>query len=165
MKIKDKHYKYRGMVNISMAVNETARPLFIKRGFAENRIITDWNLIAGEHIGKFSNPRRLSFRQNTSSDGTLFVEVYNSISAMEMEHLAPVIIEKISLYFGYKAVNKIKIIQNPGGGSRVENKDFYRKEPRLSEAQNQKLASMLEGITDEDLKNKLASFGKYVLPE
>lgn len=155
--------KYRGMVSISMAVNETAKPLLIKRGFAENRIITDWNLIAGEHIGKCSNPRRLSFRQGSSADGTLFVEVYNSIAAMEMEHLSPVIIEKIALYFGYKAVSKIKIIQNPGGGSKSDNKDFYRKTPNLSDAQKQRLSVMLDGIADEDLKNKLASFGQYIL--
>ena len=153
---------YRGSKSLSHALDIVTKPVFLKRGFAENRIITDWAKIVGDHISSCSLPRKLTFAKDKKSNGTLYVEVSNSGFSAQMVYIEPMILEKIACYFGYKAVSKIKIIQNPQNTAQVENPKLSAKK-EISDKASIKLEKSLENIEDEELKESLRSLGRNIL--
>lgn len=155
--------KYRGTKSLSQALDIITKPVFLKRGFAQNRIITDWNKIVGDSIAACSVPRKLSFQNDKKTNGTLYVEVSNSGFATEIVYIEPMILEKIACYFGYKAVSRLKILQNPKNQVAAQPKKVPKKE--ISVENNNALELSLAGIDDEELKESLRSLGREVLAE
>jgi hypothetical protein len=152
--------KYTGMRALSQTLNSVTNPIFRKRGFVENKIITDWSLIVGENLGNYSAPRKLFFGKDKKTDGVLHVDVFDSGMAMELSYMEQVVLEKIASYFGYRAINKIKIIQKLGGGIAAKKQPPERK---LSEDKMMDLGGQLDDIDDEDLKKALQAFGVSVM--
>ncbi|KJV68768.1 DUF721 domain-containing protein [Candidatus Neoehrlichia procyonis] len=76
----------------------------------EMRILLNWNDIVGKDIAQISRPEKLSFLNNSNS-GILYLAVNNGGHAIYIQYAIPTIIEKISVYFGFKAVHDIKIKQ------------------------------------------------------
>ena len=157
----NKNRKYYGPLQIGGALDKVTKPILNRRGFAENKIIVDWDKIAGERIAKFSSPRKIYFQKEKRSEGVLHVEVYDSSLAMEMTYIEPVIIEKIAAYFGYKAVAKIKIIQNLK--KIVDDKQEAKPEIILSNKNNRSLNDSLADIEDEEMRLCLQKLGSDVL--
>jgi hypothetical protein len=87
-----------------------AREALKKRGFSEFRLIEDWPQIVGEQLAAVSCPQKISFEMNKKTDGVLHVDVL-SASALEFQHLQPVIVERIATYFGYKAIGRLVLHQ------------------------------------------------------
>lgn len=150
------------MKDLSASLDKITKPIFKKRGFIENRIITDWSNITGGELATNSSPRKLVFQKDKTTDGTLHIEVYDSAIAMELTYMEPVLIEKIACYFGYKAVARLKIIQKPmsmrHASSKPENKIIT-----LSNEQQQYLNSSLQDVEDEEMRNALKGLGTGVL--
>ena len=156
--------KYAGVNSLSASLNAVTTPFFKKRGFAENKIITDWNYIVGKELGNSSTPKRIAFNRDKKTDGILTVEVYDSGIAMEMTYMEPVLIEKISVYFGYRAIARLKIMQRPGGQPHL---DEERKIPvrNISDDKKKVLDNYLEDIDDVELKEALKSLGVGVMSD
>ncbi|QXK92017.1 DUF721 domain-containing protein [Neoehrlichia mikurensis] len=76
----------------------------------EMRILLNWSNIVGKDIAQISRPEKLSFLQNSNS-GTLHLIVNHGGNAIHIQYAIPIIIEKISVYLGFKAVFNIKIKQ------------------------------------------------------
>ncbi len=161
----DNKRKYHGVKGLSQALNNVTKPIFRRRGFAENKILTDWNLIVGEAIGSCSAPRKLDFYRDKKNDGVLHVEVYDSGLAMELSYMEPVILEKIASYFGYRAVGRLKLIQKPGGGESQNKIPVYVTPPVLQESKRAMFDQLIGDIEDEDMKKALASLGTSVFAE
>jgi hypothetical protein len=84
-------------------------PAFRRQGISESDIITRWGTIVGPLLADHSLPERLRFN---ADGGTLQITV-NGAFALEMQHLQPVIIERITSYFGYNAVTRLSFRQVP----------------------------------------------------
>ncbi|MDD9331189.1 MAG: DUF721 domain-containing protein [Wolbachia sp.] len=76
----------------------------------EIRLILNWRNIVGAKIAECTKPKKISYVQNTNS-GVLHLVVTNGSKALEIQHMISFIIEKITIFFGYKAVYGIKIKQ------------------------------------------------------
>nr|WP_246209884.1 DUF721 domain-containing protein [Wolbachia endosymbiont of Atemnus politus] len=76
----------------------------------EIRLILNWRSIVGEEIAKCTKPRKISYAQNINS-GVLHLMVTNGSRALEIQHMISLVIERITIFFGYKAVYGIKIKQ------------------------------------------------------
>ncbi|MDM8335765.1 DUF721 domain-containing protein [Wolbachia pipientis] len=76
----------------------------------EIRLILNWKGIVGEEIAGCAKPKKILYAQNVNS-GVLYLIVTNGSKALEIQHMISLIIEKITLFFGYKAVYDIKIKQ------------------------------------------------------
>lgn len=103
-----------GFSNIAKELKGFVRPLakdaLKKRGFSEYRLLTEWPEIVGLHLSAVSCPQKISFEMNKKTDGVLHVDVL-SVSALEFQHLQPIILERIAAYFGYKAIARIVLHQ------------------------------------------------------
>lgn len=125
-----------------------------KRGFAEGGIVTDWAAIVGPELAAASLPEKLTFAKGARSDGTLQVRVSGAL-ALELQHLEPVVIERINSYFGYRAVGRLKIRQGPLPRRRPP-PPVAATDPAAAQAVDRAVA----GIADPALKAALAGFGR-----
>lgn len=134
---------------------------FRKRGFAETSIITDWPTIVGETLAAETAPQKLVFARGGTTGGVLHVRV-NGAFAIELQHLMPLVIERINGYFGFAAVARIAMTQGPVAPNRRRRRGG---DPpaALTEADEARLRGWLSGIEDDDLRNALAGLGRAVL--
>ncbi len=80
------------------------------KGYAEAGLFTHWAEIAGASLAASSLPVKLSFPRGKRDEGTLTVRCGGS-AALELQHLAPSVLERINGHFGYRAVARLKIEQ------------------------------------------------------
>ena len=83
--------------------------------------------------------------------------------ALELQHLSPLIIEKVNGYFGYQAVSGLRLKQMPIRRA-SESPGPTVPEPRpLTAAEQAQLTAMLEGVGDRNLRQALESLGRSLL--
>ena len=90
-----------------------AKKMLGRRAFAEADIICNWAEIAGEDTAAFSTPRRIDFKKGERTGGVLHIEVAGGAFALELQLRSHQLIDKVNTFFGYEAVQRIKILQNP----------------------------------------------------
>ena len=88
-----------------------------KLGKIEYTIHINWTQIVGSFFAEHSEPLKISsIQKNTDKDQrTILYFLHVNVSpaaAVEFQHFQDKIIEKINSYFGYKAINSLKIKQN-----------------------------------------------------
>lgn len=93
---------------LSACIEPAVRPVMKTQGLAGSRIINEWPSVVGETLAAHCIPQQLSFPPGKKSGGTLSVAVENGF-ATELQHLQPLIIERLATYFGYKAVVRVTI--------------------------------------------------------
>lgn len=116
-------HKNIGMKSVGHFLPAITRPVFEKFGFQRAALLTDWDMIVGEPLCHFTSPEQIKWQKSSnetaeieqfgqSSGATLIIRVEGP-AALEVQHSAPQIIERINSYFGYKAVASIRILQAP----------------------------------------------------
>ncbi len=93
---------------LAKIVEPLTRPLFKSRGLAGTQLLTDWRRIVGDSLADHCAPEKISFPPGVKTGGTLTIAVENGF-ALEMQHMQPVILERLNIYFGYQAVTRIAI--------------------------------------------------------
>ncbi|MBM3502874.1 MAG: DUF721 domain-containing protein [Alphaproteobacteria bacterium] len=83
---------------------------FRKQGFTQTEILTRWPAIVGETLAEVTAPERLQFHKGGGA--TLVVRTEGSF-APELQHLTPLVVERVNTHFGYRAVTKLAIVQGP----------------------------------------------------
>ena len=143
---------------ISASVEKITKPIFGKRGFGEAAIVTDWPHIVGATLARHTIPELISFPRSGRTDGTLKLKIDSSALALELQHLAPQLIDKINTYFGYAAVSRIHIVQGP-----VPEQQAPDKGPApIPEGARRKLDQRLAYVSDPDLKAALSALGSQL---
>lgn len=95
---------------LSKALEKVTKPLFKKRGFVESRLITQWPQIVGTQLAIHCIPEKLVFDRWNQTGAKLHL-VTESAWALELQHMEPVLLEKIAGFFGFKAVDRLVIRQ------------------------------------------------------
>jgi len=157
----------------------TARPLrdllgkvvgdaFTRQGFASAELVTRWPEIAGAEIAALSEPIKIQWPRVAASSpaseqasgwerppGTLVLRVEGP-AAIEIQHLAGVICERVNRFLGWRAVERIVFRQAP---LRRQVRRSGRKPDAAAAA---RLAASLPEIADDDLRAALARLGAAV---
>src|SRR5689334_25311320 len=83
---------------------------FRRFGFIQSAIVSRWSEIVGERYAKASSPESIRFPTGRKGGGalTLLVECAH---APLLQHLAPVIIERVNRYFGYAEIIRVSFKQ------------------------------------------------------
>ena len=130
-------------------VNDIAGVSFKRFGFVQSAVVSRWAEIVGERYALVSTPESVRFPQGKKSGGTLTLTVVGAHAPL-MQHLTPLIIERVNRFFGYAAVDKIAFRQG-----RVDSvKRPVRPEPR---AVPRELGEGLREIADPGLRACLES--------
>lgn len=99
------------MQRLGRVVSKITDPTFRKRGFIHTEIISRWKTIVGEDLSAACIPQRISFPARQSGPGVLHVRVEGA-RATELQHVAPLVIERINTYFGYRAIDAMRLTQD-----------------------------------------------------
>ncbi len=135
-----------------------AKPAFGKRGFVEAGVLTDWAVIVGPVLAAETRPMRLSFPRGARTAGTLQIRV-TSAFATELQHLAPLVIERINRYFGYGAIARLTLSQGP---VIRPPRNKRRRLPDPEPATLRRLETRVAAIEDAELREALAGLGRNV---
>lgn len=128
------------------------------RGFAQVEIVTRWAEIAGQTLSEHCFPYRLS---QGGANGSILTLVADDRAALELQHQAPKLIDKINTYFGKAAVSKIKVVAG----------DIPRPVPKraakrpLSAEEESVLSGRLATVEHPELRAALARLGRHALSE
>ena len=79
---------------------------FRRFGFMQGSIVSRWSEIVGERYAKVSSPESIRFPAGRKSSGVLTLLVEGAHAPL-IQHLTPMIIEKVNRFFGYAAINRI----------------------------------------------------------
>jgi hypothetical protein len=149
----------RGPVALGAMLPRIAGRALRRRGFAEAAIITNWAAIVGDVLARETIPQKLAFPRGENTGGTLHVRVSGAFST-ELQHLAPLVTEKINAYFGYAAVAKLAMKQGPITRARAEPR--RKSAPPLSGPHSPELVKILSQIDDKDLRASLTRLGSIL---
>ena len=146
-----------GLKPMASLMWRVAAPALRKRGLAEARIVTDWRDIVGPFLADATSPdgiKRGGAAGKSEGPGTLTVRVAGPV-AIEVQHLAPQIIERVNAYFGYTAVDRLRIVQAPP----VARKPRRRPRPEPDAATRRAVDEQVSGVEDDELRAALARLG------
>ncbi len=79
-----------------------------KKSFIYNNIFNNWKQIVGEDISIITNPCKLKFSKNKSSEAILTIEVHEML-VHQVQLLIEQIIQRINFFYGLNAVKEIKL--------------------------------------------------------
>lgn len=131
-----------------------------KHGFTEGALITDWAMIVGDDLARVSQPEKLSFPRGERVGGVLRIRVQGSV-ATELQHLEPLVVERINSHFGYGAVAKLKLIQAP-----LTRRNARRpavKPAAIDPIQKTALRELLGRVDDDETRAVLERIGTAIL--
>jgi hypothetical protein len=131
---------------------------FAKQGFASAELVTRWTDIIGPEIAAHAEPLKIQWPRGdhaATEPATLVLRVEGP-TAVEIQHLAGVIVERVNRFFGWHAIGRIALRQAP----------LARREPKIAAPLNQEvmqsIAASLPDIADDDLRQALARLGAAV---
>src|SRR5690242_5529948 len=88
-------------------LHKTLNDAFAKQGFASTELVTRWQEIVGTEIAAHSQPEKIQWPRPIGDDppepGTLVLRVEGP-TAVEIQHLNRVILERVNRFFGWQAV-------------------------------------------------------------
>jgi hypothetical protein len=141
-------------------------PSLAAQGFATSDIIVAWPDIVGERLAAFTQPLKIEWKRkgpNADPDArpapaTLVIRVEGAF-ALEMQHLAPIVIERVNVYYGWRCIGKLLLKQGP-----VRRPEKKRPAPRvLGDADRRRVDAALASIEEEPLKAALDRLGQAVV--
>ncbi len=153
-----------GLEHVSTLVAESMRDAAMRRGFSTAKLLTGWAEIAGASVADVASPMKITYGRK--GDGaTLLLKVHGP-RAQEVRMSLPQLIERINSSQGFKAIEAIRLTQARGRGDSQkadERPQILRRNPSSKELV--RLRASVEGVEDEQLRDKLIEFGKSVLSQ
>lgn len=148
-----------GLRAIAATVPRVTRRALGRRGFAEGGLASDWSAIVGADLAARCIPERLAHARRAGGEGgTLTLRVEPGF-ATELQHLAPVLIDRINGHLGYRAVGRLKLRH---AGPRARPAPRAAPARPLSEAEERDLRARVGAVGDEALRGALERLARAV---
>lgn len=154
-------------VPLADLVGGAVDPALAKLGFGQSSLILHWDDIVGERFAACCEPIKLQWpprpgkrplgSETAPKPATLVLRVVGAM-ALEIQHSAPVLIERVNAHLGWRAVGKLAIRQGPLTRA--------RRAERIAPPDAQALAraeQATQGVEDEALRRALNLLGARVL--
>jgi len=140
---------------LAASVGGVAKRTLGRRGFAEGGLIADWRAIVGPELAASCWPDRLSFPPGKKDGGTLRILAAGSF-AIELQHLEPQVLERVNGHFGYRAIDRITILQAPPGETAERRQTRETRPERPADpARREDLEAALSAVEDPEIRAAL----------
>ncbi len=140
-------------------LHRTLKDAFAKQGFAASELVTRWTEIVGPEIADHSQPEKIQWPRRAEGQapepGILVLRVEGP-TAIEIQHLSSVVLERVNRFFGWKAVGGLRLRQAPL--SRKAAPQCPIPDPEAAA----RIAAGLTEIADEKLRDALARLGAAI---
>jgi hypothetical protein len=143
-----------GMRAAGIAASRVAAPIVARRGGGVlGRLKAEWAAVVGAELAALTWPESLG------RDGALKLRVASN-HALDLQHRAPLVIERINLFFGRGVVARLVLVQGP---LPLAAPPATTLPPPLSAEEANALDTRLGDIADPELRAALAGLGRLVL--
>jgi len=141
-------------------------PIARARGFAITSLLSEWPTVVGEELASFTAPDKLVWPRRTEdreattpqsawrNDGAILVLKVDGPRAIELQHRSEQILERVNMYFGYRAIAQLRFLQAPLPKAKAQ-----APAPALSAAEEPSPAA---GFADTGLAKALGRLGAGV---
>lgn len=128
-------------------------------------LIKAWPELVGETFADCTRPEKIKWPRRASEDdpfkpATLIVAC-DGAQAIFLQHQERGLIENINLFFGFRAIDRLHIVQKPMTTKRVV--EASPQQPNLSAEAVKNLENLLEGVESPKLRDSLEKLGQGVL--
>lgn len=147
----------RGPLAIGAVAAPLTRPLLGRRGLAEGDLIARWDSIVGPQMASYVLPEQVRFPKGRRDGGELTIRVPSGPFAVQIQHDAPALLQRINGYFGYPAIVRLKIIQAPLPIKRPAQEVRQR---ALRPSEVAEITATVADIPDDGLRAALERLGK-----
>jgi len=160
-----------GLEALAVSVTAVTAPVIDKHGAALGRIVAEWASIAGDQLAARTLPERLARPTARGRDagaanppgGTLHVRVASGGAAMELQHLEPVILERIASILGFRAAARLRFSHAPVPAPRAASHSAPTfPSPPLDPATEARLLAAVADVAAPELREALLSLGRCV---
>src|SRR6059058_2614001 len=145
---------------LSVLLSDVFSDAYAKQGFAARELVTRWAEIAGADIARHCEPLKMQWPRPVEGQpqepATLVLRVEGP-AALEIQHKADVILERVNRFFGWSAVGRLVLRQAPL--SRNERPSTSRAPDEKAVAE---VAETLSSVEDEQLRAALARLGASI---
>lgn len=146
-------------------VGRALDPVLAKQGFGESDVILHWNEIAGARLAAVSEPVRMQWpprppgrpAQAGPDPATLVVRIEGAF-ALELQHVAPLIVERVNARLGWRCVGRIAVRQGP-----VRRAPPRPRKTPIDPGAEKRARELAAGIEDEGLREALSRLGAAAL--
>ena len=136
-------------------VGEVGGQSFKRFGFVQSSIVSRWAEIVGERYARVSSPESIRFPQGRKAGGALTLLVEGAHAPL-VQHLAPLIIERVNRFFGHAAIDRIVFRQGkPPMAQPKSQRPALRPVPK-------ELGEGLREIADPELRTVLESLASQI---
>ncbi|SON54676.1 Zn-ribbon-containing, putative RNA-binding protein [Hartmannibacter diazotrophicus] len=153
----------KGPVPIADMIPGALSPACRKRGFNSVELVAHWPDIVGDIYAETTQPDRITWPRlpagvevDAAEPATLTLRA-SGTTALRLQHDLPRVIERINMFFGWRAVGRIRIVQMPLQPS------LRRQRPKLGalpEEKRQKVHEACAGIEDDGLRAAVERLGR-----
>lgn len=109
----DRNFRRSGWRALADSVAPLTASFAGKRGFTTARLQADWPLIVGTRLAARSQPQRIARPAAGETGGTLVVRIAAGPLAVELQHQAPLILERINTFFGWRIASRLRLVHGP----------------------------------------------------
>lgn len=141
-------------------------PVLARQGFGEADVLLRWDDIVGADLAERCRPVKLQWRRRGAAadpdvptePATLVVRVEGAFALM-LQHLAPVVLERVNGYLGWRCVGRLVLKQGP-----LVALPIRPAKPRRNEGRGRtRAAGLTAGVDHPGLREALIAFGSKVL--
>ena len=142
---------------LSVMLNDVFSDVYARQGFAARELVTRWAEIAGPEIAAHAEPLKIQWPRPVEGQpqdpATLVLRVEGPM-ALEIQHSADVILQRVNRFFGWSAVGRLALRQAP-----LSRRRRPKRPPAPDPEAVAKVATTLAAVEDDDLRAALARLG------
>ncbi len=153
-----------GPRSVSEIVGKVLEPVLARRTGMTLDLIKSWPELVGEEFRETTRPEKINWPRRAHEDdpfkpAVLVVACENS-AALFFQHEQAAIIERVNVFFGFEAINRIQILQKSVLSKMPQTTE---KTAPVSRHDEVRLAAILDEIDDPELKETLLKLGRGVI--
>jgi hypothetical protein len=138
-------------------------PVIARRAGMRVDLLAAWPELVGPMHAPFSRPEKIVWPRSAADEEPfqpgMLVVACEGARAVLFQHETLEIIERVNAYFGFKAVNRIRIVQKPVPQLRPKARLV---EPVVDAEAAGRIAAAVSGIADGKLRKSLEKLGRGV---
>jgi hypothetical protein len=153
---------------VSEFVGKIIEPVLSRRSGMTIDLLNAWPELVGDDYCDFTRPEKINWPNRAHEDDPfkpgILVVACDGSRALYFQHDLSRICERVNVFFGFAAIAKLKIVQKPVQKLRLHKSDNPRNTPvQLDENRKKRLNTILDHISDPDLRQKLEKLGQGVM--
>ncbi|MAI59107.1 MAG: RNA-binding protein [Rhodobacteraceae bacterium] len=155
----------KGFKQASSLLTSRIREVSETRGFAQSRLLTHWEEIAGKDTAKVSWPVKVSYGKQ--GFGATLLLLCNGANALFIEMEKERIRKRVNSVYGYNAIKRIKITQTSANGFEEALNSFTSNKRALEKLVDSKVAAKAQklgnSVNDPEFARALEALAQNVL--